>query len=402
MSVVVLPSPILNTVRSPWATFAEQRFHELDGLIWGVQSQRSQLASNRQKIAKELDDLHRIQRQLIMRHNALLPISSLPVEIMCIIFELAALGDRPHARLRQCGASASLGWIRLGHVSARWRSILLGLKHIWAGDICALPLATIYAIQRAGAVPVSIRYDVNDVADSRSVERAIYRALLEPGVHIGTLALTARSSFLQELAVIQLTRPLPTLGTLRLECHQRPHWEVQVHETCRLPRNLLAGSAPALHNLVLKRCFLPWSSSLYSGLTHLEIRLDSQFMPEHLYPSKERLLGVLAANPSLHTLVLASCLPRTGLGKLSATVALPKLTCLTLGSDADSCAWFWTHVYTPALRTAGIVAASQRDQGADCLDLIPLVAPFTGRRNVYGPAPRQAATVRSSVVSRVD
>ncbi|VDB83797.1 unnamed protein product [Peniophora sp. CBMAI 1063] len=382
MAVVALPSPLQSSIRSPWATFAEQRFHELDGLIWGIQSQRSELALNRQKIAKELDDLHRIQRQLIMRHNALLPVSSLPAEIMCIIFEYAAQAERPHARLRQCGGAASLGWIRLGHISARWRSILLGHKHLWAGNVCALPLATVSAVHRAGAVPVNIRYDVDDVADSRSAERSVYRALLEPGVRIGNLSLTARSSFLQEIAAIQLTCPLPSLNALHLECHQRPHWEVHVNETCMLPRNLLAGKAPALRTLILKRCFLPWSSSLLSGLTHLEIRLDSHSIPEHLYPTEEGLLGVLASNSSLSTLVLAFCLPRTGLGTSTAVVSLPKLARLTLGGDADSCAWFWSHVHAPTLQTAGVVAASQRGHGADCLEIVPLVAPYVRTRGI--------------------
>ena len=77
-------------------------------------------------VDKEVDATRKLLRLLLMRRNALAPVSVLPPEVLARVFHFLARDEPP------CLGRLDLGWIRATHVCQLWRQVALGDSSLWA------------------------------------------------------------------------------------------------------------------------------------------------------------------------------------------------------------------------------------------------------------------------------
>ena len=151
--------------------------------------------------------------------------------------------------------------------------------------------------------------------------------------HVRQLVLSGSPETL-EPAVRALTTPAPHLESLEL-FRNAPHFR----ELCiTLPSDMFAHNAPKLRHVTLFGCAVPWDSSLFRDLTHLDIRVPPVVpFPRSApaartdllaIPSLDRLLSILETMPFLQVLTLGNCLPRPD--STSRLVSLRHMTKLSL------------------------------------------------------------------------
>ena len=97
--------------------------------------------------------------------NALLPIASLPPEILADIFlDFSVAWRRKH--VGQPGEPAARRWIRIAHVCHYWRETCLSTPHLWT-DIYGNNLAwTRMLLERSQQAPIQARLWVDTSLDS--------------------------------------------------------------------------------------------------------------------------------------------------------------------------------------------------------------------------------------------
>ncbi|KAI0270711.1 hypothetical protein BC834DRAFT_788847, partial [Gloeopeniophorella convolvens] len=78
-------------------------------------------------VDKQIDDSELSILSMRTRHNALVPISTLPPELLARIFHLHALYHPPFT------SGKPLGWIVDTHVCRHWRQVALGDGSLWGG-----------------------------------------------------------------------------------------------------------------------------------------------------------------------------------------------------------------------------------------------------------------------------
>ncbi|KDQ10103.1 hypothetical protein BOTBODRAFT_640799 [Botryobasidium botryosum FD-172 SS1] len=223
---------------------------------------------------------------LAARQNDLGPTACLPDEILYIIFEFVVETRRwlypPNAREP----------LVLSHVSKRWRNIALRTPIIWTMvNSLNYSLVELF-IARSQSAPLHIQlecailYNTDGVVDiegeeltpelrrhkfllrrgrdSRDIIRLLEKLLI-PQVHRWKtlqLTLVVPDNF-EEL----FASPAPLL-----ECfHYKNPKRSSVLSASPVP-NLFSGQAPCLRELFLTRIYLPFATSLYSGVSRLELQ----------------------------------------------------------------------------------------------------------------------------------
>ncbi|KZV69706.1 hypothetical protein PENSPDRAFT_686100 [Peniophora sp. CONT] len=96
--------------------------------------------------------------QIASRGDVLSPAQRLDPDSLIAIFLLVASDDLPslcsciqHGRYGAIKCTYNLGWIKLSHVCRLWRDVLLGMRPLWADNICTLNKAAMAEfIRRAG------------------------------------------------------------------------------------------------------------------------------------------------------------------------------------------------------------------------------------------------------------
>ena len=106
-----------------------------------------------QAIDTEIESLEESIRELRCR-NSLAPISSLPTEIIAIIFSILRLSNAPLAG----GKRDHLAWLRVTHVCHQWRWIALNNPLFWAHiDFTNITLAgVVEMLARAENAPLHL------------------------------------------------------------------------------------------------------------------------------------------------------------------------------------------------------------------------------------------------------
>ncbi|VDB85699.1 unnamed protein product [Peniophora sp. CBMAI 1063] len=194
----------------------------------------------------------------------------------------------------------SLGWIKVSHVSVRWREAALGEKRLWAFVPEAATLSTRWFpvfIERSGVLP--LRVDLSTVKYEASITRRplvdIASPWIVPEVRTRIRYFTVRTTITRHAIeeddllmniICDLSRHSPMLESLTLQANSRYY------------RTLPPESFRGAHNLRrLSLCQFrlpPWDSVPFSQITHLRLEIH----PQTTAPDDMRLTGA-----DLHTLL---------------------------------------------------------------------------------------------------
>ncbi|KZV69705.1 hypothetical protein PENSPDRAFT_652098 [Peniophora sp. CONT] len=183
------------------------------------------------------------------------------------IFSLVVSDDRPtlcscvkHGQYGANKCTYNLGWIKLGHVCRLWRDVLLGMRPLWAENVCTLNNAAMAEfVRRAGGHPLVI--DLNSSGSFTITLDIMLRARIIRGL--------SRSEQLEMLN----EQPLPALEILELSSNtfttvNAPNLrEVTVNGNGRI--TLLAP------NILRAKCISPATFSRSPSLRFLEFRRPS-------------------------------------------------------------------------------------------------------------------------------
>jgi hypothetical protein len=265
------------------------------------------------------------RRRLRTRHNAAIPISRLPVEILMDILRVVAFGSASSDLVfPQSQSEARL--LRLTHVCTHWRDLAVGTPSLWTTPPFQYPyLAKLY-LQRSLNQPLSIIFPSNSETPSSSrrvgADEVLAIALSSHWSNIRDMALMGLKP--ADIDILQtLTQAAPQLRMLILELDAFDHLYF-------FNQKLLAQHAPLLRSLHLKGCIVAVDWPPLASLVSLEL--------ETTRTSDERLglgyaLSMLEHTPALEHLSLRTALdPASSLVNMSlprGRVRLPRLRQLT-------------------------------------------------------------------------
>ncbi|KAL0573395.1 hypothetical protein V5O48_008569 [Marasmius crinis-equi] len=284
-------------------------------------------------IRRAADEIRRVKA----KHNASVPISRLPTEIIRIILGYCV----SH---RSTGRPYKLTWLNATHVCRQWRSVALESASIWSQIDFSCPELAREMIARSRVAPL-------DVVVTRPVLTSrVYAVLIEATSNTGrlrTLVLPDAYHMNGVSLFPRLNKPAPLLHTLDLTA--------KPYDT--LPRKFFAGKTPALRKLKITGFHFPLATSLLKNLTTLILK-DPHEDPSINHcarcPTTQRLLEVLQLMTELETLELSNSLPQKKPATRSATksaprrVKLPKLRRLRLSGTLHLCNELLQNVIFPA------------------------------------------------------
>ena len=358
-----------------------------------------------QAIDAEIKSLEESIRALKHRRNALAPISSLPTEVIAVIFSYLRLpSTSPFSSLPTklttdlfsslpLPGTPPLGrrpdhhpwdWLGAAHVCHRWREIALNDPVFWShvdfANLTAAGAAEILA--RAKTMPLHL-----EARDARpfSGDDARLRAF-EKGLqaHVSTtchLSITAQPHNLRR-TFDGLASPAPTLEYLSLSQVPSAWGYIPSQAPVRVPDTLFDGTTPRLSCLELHNCTISWKSPLMKGLKYLEIRKPDPYAR----PSLTVWLDALDEMPQLMRLVLHSASPNAPPFpfNIERAVTLPSLAYLDISASARDCALALAHLTIPALARLCLAVESHYSSGDDVQNMFPYVA-----RHANGPQDTQ-------------
>lgn len=235
---------------------------------------------------------HTMQKllELHRRRNELCPVHRLPNETLSHIFELAVHIDNlePWRRPRFPRD--------LVRVSRQWRRVAMSSPRLWTNIAIdegqeSLSLLESY-ILNSKQTPLDIRLFFN----TKKFQPLPYVSLVTPHIHRWRSFDFRHSP--AETIIPHLSTPAPMLEMLYLDCAWRQTLEESDLSITDL--NLFSGQTPRLRQLSLTGVFIPWNSSVYSGLTALSLKR----MEYHKGDSVQQLLQVLFRLPTLESVNL--------------------------------------------------------------------------------------------------
>ncbi|KAH6914638.1 hypothetical protein BKA70DRAFT_1256657 [Coprinopsis sp. MPI-PUGE-AT-0042] len=254
------------------------------------------------------------------RRNELTPVSSLPAELLSMIFHLCTLTDTPST---QCSALATLT-----SVSARWRAVALGNPSLWTNISLLLPAKWQAAfVERSGSAPMSVK-----LLTTGSPDRPPIDALLAHASRISRIVFEGDSRTVNDV-VAALTSPAPLLEALKMTVVDKcptfglRRGAVLTHSPYHL-------QTPRLRSVDFTNCALPWTSSAFKTITSIKITFEDCSPP---FTSGELYEGLKVVAPHLHELELHFAIDLQEEAAIYSPIALPKLQRLALShSDEDS------------------------------------------------------------------
>ena len=345
-----------------------------------------------QTIDVEIKSLEAIIGGLKHRRNALAPISSLPTEVIEVIFSLLrAPGTSSPSTLDE--KPDNLAWLRVAHVCHQWREIALNQPLFWSHvDFTAVNSAGAAEIlARAKTVPLHLEAKIPSGSWDDGRFNALRKELQD---HVSSIRyLDFSAEFVQLYLTIKvLTSPAPTLEYLSLSRQDHPDGGMEMREF--LFYTLFGDSTPRLSCLELSYCAISWESPLLRGLKHL--RIDHTC----IRPSFSEWLDALDEMPQLKTLALLWSSPSAPEdapipSRVERTVTLPSLTRFEISNITCDCGLALAHLILPALTSLYVEAASVNQDGSDVPGILPHVARHFNRLQYTKPL--QSVFVRSNI-----
>ncbi|VDC07544.1 unnamed protein product [Peniophora sp. CBMAI 1063] len=268
----------------------------------------SQELVTQSQLLREVDALSALICNIRRRANDLVPVATLPIEVFLAISTLVAEAERPwpprgeaipgseeddedaddHSDRRK---PATLGWIRLTHVSSRWRRRLLAYPVIWGRDVGLLPAALSVMLERAGSsAPISVTFR------DKSVDRP--HLAMSTTIESGRLrSICWEAEELPLVAGMLSGKTLPILETLRIQ----PIYTCDRYGTFQSAMSKL--HAPRLRRLEYFGFFVPFVAP---ALTYIEIHHmhETDLVTELGSISFSTFMGILSAAPLLEELWL--------------------------------------------------------------------------------------------------
>ena len=250
---------------------------------------------------KEVDATRQLLRSLLIRRNALAPISLLPPEILARVFHSLALDEPPYS------GKQNFGWIRTTHVCRHWRQVALGDSSLWAriSDIHTKLNTALISEMLARARNAPLEIDIDLVATPSS-DALLY--MFPPHFsHTRGLRLHNLSTPHFESVRKILSREAPDLEHLEIGLSvASPFTFRDLGGT-----TLFKGQAPKLRTFSITQVCVPWSFIPRGQLTQLKITLFdgmSTADPPSLGNARQ-FIDLLVNCPALEILVLELCLP---------------------------------------------------------------------------------------------
>ena len=316
---------------------------------------------------------------LIRPKDELTPISSLPTEVITIIFSFlclpatSLLGEKPNHHLV---------WQPVAHVCHQWREIAINQPLLWSHiDFNKLTLAGVIEIlTRAKEVPLHLIARFTGYNDYRFHS---FKNVLQLRVsHICHLTICTEASYSRSI-LEELASPAPNLEYLSLSYLETGHG-------IRVPDTLFDRTTPRLSCLELHNFDVSWRSPLLKGLRYLKIHSPSNFAR----PSLADWLDTLEQLPQLEGLVLHSASPIAPPHPfdVGCIATLPFLTHLDISASAGDCAFALAHLALPVITCLCVAAWPENRLAVDAQILLPYVA-----RHAYGPQdtqPLQSVLIR--------
>jgi hypothetical protein len=311
------------------------------------------------------EKLKRVLSKLRMLRNALAPVNSLPDELLLSIFSLLSSTDAWTARPR--GGSL---WLSVVGTCQRWRNIAHSFPPLWSridfgNDVSKLRYAH-HFIRLSGDVPlkVSLYRDRN-----RTTMDEITGILLPHLSRIENLQFTLRGSNIHQLLpVLTCSAPLLRVLCLRQDASSRSLL-LERQDSVMIPR-IFDSDAPLLEQLTLKHVSVNWTTSIFQGLSVLDIASENPIYT----PTMESFLDVLDACPKLQALRLVDAGPELPRGTVEypeplRSVHLAELRRLTLSARCINVAWIAAHLEVPS----STVLRLSSDMESDAEDLSHLL-----------------------------
>ncbi|KAI0263172.1 hypothetical protein BC834DRAFT_887656 [Gloeopeniophorella convolvens] len=258
-----------------------------------------------------IHEVGQLDRSFGSYHNSIIPISSLPSDILARIFE-QLVPDYPPDRWERI----KLGWIIVTQVCQRWRRVAVEEAKLWVEPVFSLgPKWVSEMTARAQGAPVEINFP--DLDPKFEATESLYLETIRKHLsHIRTLKFPKYPQ-LSTTSTDLFDSPAPLLESF-----------VMGQEPFRvLPGSrLFAGEAPNLRTISLCHISSPWASFPHTSLSKLKV-----VFPKAVPSSQERclndstadLLTLLTHSPALEELAR----PRS--------LQLPKLKKLEIAGEID-------------------------------------------------------------------
>lgn len=283
-----------------------------DAYVW-VQSKRRRVG----QVLHGLDSIH----------NLVSPINRLPNELFLEIVRYA----KPY------GDSGSLSWLELAGVCREWREILLATPMLWTKiNISLHPSFVQLCLKRSRNALITVhdgqRYSRYKEASVEALLPHLDRVLSFEAICLDSATM---NSFISKLTVF-----MPHLERLSLALTGVRGPRAVFHSFNPFPR---------LCSLTFEDVEVPWSSSMLSGLSELDLSFDRPGLPAL---PLEKLLDILEASPHLTLLRMDGCEPTISAHTAPFTsptriVRLPELKTLKLVGKLASISCLLAHLDLP-------------------------------------------------------
>ena len=316
-------------------------------------------------IEAKIKSLEESALELKRYRNSLVPISSLPNEILSIIFSLL-----PSIAFFELSESFSVSPI--SHVCHRWREILLNLPNFWSHiNFNRLSrAANAEMLARAKMSPL----DVEAITEHGYAEEKFiaFEGHIKTHIHHTRQFTIAATSERLGRMFGQLVSSAPSLEELAIT-----NTDLGRETPLVIPDNLFDGIAPKLVDLQLWACAIGWESPLLKGLRNFTLSL---FPLQARVPLKTW-LDALSRMPRLESLTLQNGVPIHSMTRQPRlTVVLSSITDLHISSLVQNCIAVLAGLVLPALIRLRVTARPYHPQNIYMLKLIPYVA-----QNAHGP-----------------
>lgn len=295
------------------------------------------MSTSRDNVLEELQRLreeHLLKaREIGVQINSMAPISRLPVEIICRIFQFHAL--------EYSDTSNPYEWVYVSHVCARWRNIALDCPPLWRHVILTKHFAcTDAAILRSKNSLLHVKAD-QSLSSPASVVSSL-QGIFREFSRVRSLDIRLQSSVFRNIINQMHLADYSHLRYLRLSSFSSK--EVPGYTMMLLPKSADIG----LETINLHMYRFEWPSlARCLALKHLHIVHESALVLAPPDMTLTNMLDALKAMPLLETLELKNEIPAVDL-TVKYSVVLPRLTQLTLSGIPSECAAFLDHLSFPS------------------------------------------------------
>jgi hypothetical protein len=315
----------------------------------------------------QIANLHESIRILNSQRNGHLPISTLPVEILTKIFLL-------HQHNVPVQTPAWIKFIRITHVSQRWREIALNFSGLWTCIPFNHPKWAKEMIARSQhACPI---VKANYIPSLYPSEARLLKSFLQQQlsrVQVLDILYTDLQHVAKLFQDIQPTS-VPCLSTLSLSVH----WQESGTEPSAVLDSLQILDSRLLNANSLRKLNVSttprWDLNLFRGLTHLKLG-DGHNMPR-TQTSQREFLDALRRMPTLQSLHLNGPVLPEAVDKSSLEpIHLPNLRDLSVLDTAPTVEFFLHHVtFPPTTRTT--IGYKHRDPFLRLANISPILVPL--------------------------